>query len=802
MGGRPRGAGDLRGHRDDRVARSAATAGRRATPRSTAARSTTSRWCPKIRIEIVADDGDADDVVGIISKTAQTGRIGDGKVWVTPGRDGGPGPHRRPGRRCSLSRSPRRPPGPGARDACRHAVRACVRRGRRARSPGARWSRSGGYGRRELAPYSDLDVVLVHEDDVELGEAGERVWYPIWDSGARLDHSVRTVSRDARAGRRRPPGRARPARPASPRRRRGPHAAAALRRPRALAAYGARPAARAARAGAQAARRGRRAGAPVGARPEGGGGRAARRDRAHGAWSRPGWSTCRTSTSSARASPCSTSATPSTTSPAGRPTASRPSSGTTSPQRLALDDDRRRPAPRAGARPPDHPPLAADLATGGRRAGPARVRAAPYAGRSWCRSSPGSRSRVPRSCSPGRAAGRRPDSAAASRGRRRRARRRAGARRPRPAWSPRAPRCRTRGRRAPGRRWSGCSPPARGCCRSGRRWRRPARWTPFLPEWERIRLLPHASAIHRFTVDRHVVETCMEASALIRQVARPGRAAGRRAPARHRQGRADRAQRRRRAPGPVDRDPDGIRRARRSSWSACWYAATCCSPRPRRRATPTTRPPRRCVAGRLGDAEALVLLLALTEADARATSPKAWSAWRAGLVRDRSRRGGAVARASRGAGRARTRRGRRSPRRYAGAGVPIAVEAGRRRVAGDRARARPGRAAGRRGRASSRCSAPRSARPGPGRRTTSASRCGRSPRSDLDEAVLRQRFEAIVAGRLDPAARLQAGDPARIAPVGRRTPRGVGAGDRARGPHRRPARASSTWSARPWPRST
>jgi [protein-PII] uridylyltransferase len=42
-----------------------------------------------------------------------------------------------------------------------------------------------------------------------------------------------------------------------------------------------------------------------------------------------------------------------------------------------------------------------------------------------------------------------------------------------------------------------------------------------LPEWERIRLLPHASVIHRFTVDRHVVETCIEASELIRQVARP-----------------------------------------------------------------------------------------------------------------------------------------------------------------------------------------------------------------------------------------------------------------------------------------
>ena len=39
---------------------------------------------PKIRIEIVVEDGDADDVVDIIVKTAQTGRIGDGKVWVIP----------------------------------------------------------------------------------------------------------------------------------------------------------------------------------------------------------------------------------------------------------------------------------------------------------------------------------------------------------------------------------------------------------------------------------------------------------------------------------------------------------------------------------------------------------------------------------------------------------------------------------------------------------------------------------------------------------------------------------------------
>jgi nitrogen regulatory protein P-II 1 len=39
---------------------------------------------PKIRIEIVVDSADAGDVVGIIVKAAQTGRIGDGKVWVQP----------------------------------------------------------------------------------------------------------------------------------------------------------------------------------------------------------------------------------------------------------------------------------------------------------------------------------------------------------------------------------------------------------------------------------------------------------------------------------------------------------------------------------------------------------------------------------------------------------------------------------------------------------------------------------------------------------------------------------------------
>ena len=55
----------------------------------------------------------------------------------------------------------------------------------------------GGYGRAELAPGSDLDVLLLHSgrprSDTGVRELAERIWYPLWDAGLKLGHSVRTV---------------------------------------------------------------------------------------------------------------------------------------------------------------------------------------------------------------------------------------------------------------------------------------------------------------------------------------------------------------------------------------------------------------------------------------------------------------------------------------------------------------------------------------------------------------------------------------------------------------------------------
>ncbi|MFD7893887.1 [protein-PII] uridylyltransferase [Streptomyces sp. NPDC059568] len=53
----------------------------------------------------------------------------------------------------------------------------------------------GGYGRGELSPRSDLDLLLLHDGKSGAGAIAalaDRVWYPVWDLGLALDHSVRT----------------------------------------------------------------------------------------------------------------------------------------------------------------------------------------------------------------------------------------------------------------------------------------------------------------------------------------------------------------------------------------------------------------------------------------------------------------------------------------------------------------------------------------------------------------------------------------------------------------------------------
>ena len=51
----------------------------------------------------------------------------------------------------------------------------------------------GGYGRGELAPFSDLDIMLIHDGAKNIDDLASKIWYPIWDSGLKLGHSVCTV---------------------------------------------------------------------------------------------------------------------------------------------------------------------------------------------------------------------------------------------------------------------------------------------------------------------------------------------------------------------------------------------------------------------------------------------------------------------------------------------------------------------------------------------------------------------------------------------------------------------------------
>ncbi|MFI9809780.1 [protein-PII] uridylyltransferase [Streptomyces sp. NPDC052301] len=60
--------------------------------------------------------------------------------------------------------------------------------------PGVSLVAVGGYGRGELSPRSDLDLLLLHDgsDPGAVAALADRLWYPVWDLGLALDHSVRT----------------------------------------------------------------------------------------------------------------------------------------------------------------------------------------------------------------------------------------------------------------------------------------------------------------------------------------------------------------------------------------------------------------------------------------------------------------------------------------------------------------------------------------------------------------------------------------------------------------------------------
>ena len=83
-------------------------------------------FTPKVKIEIIVEDGSVQGVVDAIVKAARTDKIGDGKIWVTADGSRGPHPHRGDGHRCHLKRCGQGPPRAAARPGA--TLRAMKRR--------------------------------------------------------------------------------------------------------------------------------------------------------------------------------------------------------------------------------------------------------------------------------------------------------------------------------------------------------------------------------------------------------------------------------------------------------------------------------------------------------------------------------------------------------------------------------------------------------------------------------------------------------------------------------------------------
>jgi [protein-PII] uridylyltransferase len=285
----------------------------------------------------------------------------------------------------------------------------------------------------------------------------------------------------------------------------------------------------------------------------------------------------------------------------------------------------------------------------------------------------------------------------------------------------------------------------------------------FLPEWERVRLLPHASTVHRFTVDRHLVETCIEASALIRRVSRPDVLMI--AALLHDIGKGQLTEH------CVTGEPIARDIARRMGFDAReteliaalvrWHLLLPETATTRDAEDPATV---ELVTSRIRDREELELLFALTEADAKATSEKAWTSWRASLVRSLVRR--SAAELSENPAPESTRRDveipasvRTDPREVAvtveesADGSTVTV------VSGDRV----GLLADAAAMLALQKVSVRAAR------AWNEDEFGVSVwhvgRTGLDAAVLRERLEAIVDGRVDPSSRLRPSSQSTLAPT-------------------------------------
>jgi [protein-PII] uridylyltransferase len=155
------------------------------------------------------------------------------------------------------------------------------------------------------------------------------------------------------------------------------------------------------------------------------------------------------------------------------------------------------------------------------------------------------------------------------------------------------------------------------------------RW---LPEWEGVVCLPSEAVVHRFTVDRHSLEACVEAASRVRDVGRPDLLVvaallhdlGKALPGDHSEVGAAMARATALRIGFADEDAETVARLVELHLYLPEIATR------RDLDDPATAD---AAAARIGDADTLDLLAALTESDARAASPQAWSAWRASLVR-------------------------------------------------------------------------------------------------------------------------------------------------------------------------